>query len=95
MAPGNASDSFGTRDRLTVDDTAYQIYRLDRVDGSARLPYSLKVLLKSLLRDEDGRLVATMCGPSDLVVCVVRAGFFWARYYSCVVSFTQAVLLNA
>ena len=80
MAPGNASDSFGTCDRLTVDDTAYQMtYRLDRVDASALLPYSLKVLLKNLLRDEDGRLVATMCGPSDLVVCVVRAGFSWAR----------------
>ncbi|MGH3555617.1 MAG: aconitase family protein, partial [Mycobacterium sp.] len=42
---------------LTVDDTAYQIRRLDRVDGSARLPYSLKVLLENLLRNEDGRLV--------------------------------------
>lgn len=57
MAPGNAPDSFGTRDRLTVDDTTYQIYRLDRVDDSARLPYSLKVLLENLLRNEDGRLV--------------------------------------
>ena len=44
------SDSFGTRDRLTVDDTAYQIYRLDRIDGSQRLPYSLNVLLENLLR---------------------------------------------
>ncbi len=80
MAPGNASDSFGTCDRLTVDDTAYQMtYRLDRVDASALLPYSLKVLLKNLLRDEDRRLVAAMCGPPDLVVCVVRAGFVWAR----------------
>ena len=44
------SDSFGTRDRLTVDDTAYQIYRLDRIDGSQRLPYSLNVPLENLLR---------------------------------------------
>jgi aconitate hydratase len=56
MAP-DTRDSFGTRDQLTVDDTTYQIHRLDRVDGSARLPYSLKVLLENLLRNEDGRLV--------------------------------------
>ncbi|OBG22781.1 aconitate hydratase [Mycolicibacterium celeriflavum] len=51
------SDSFGTRDRLTVDDISYQINRLDRIDGSDRLPYSLKVLLENLVRNEDGRLV--------------------------------------
>ncbi|MGH3958592.1 aconitate hydratase [Mycobacterium sp.] len=52
-----ATDSFGTRDQLTVDDTGYQIHRLNRIDGSGRLPYSLKVLLENLLRNEDGRLV--------------------------------------
>ncbi|BBY35632.1 aconitate hydratase [Mycolicibacter minnesotensis] len=57
MATGRNLDSFGTRDRLTVEDTTYQIRRLDRVEGSARLPYSLKVLLENLLRNEDGRLV--------------------------------------
>ncbi|MGH3525643.1 MAG: aconitate hydratase, partial [Mycobacterium sp.] len=57
MPSKGTSNSFGTRDQLTVDDTAYQIHRLDRVDGSARLPYSLKVLLENLLRNEDGRLV--------------------------------------
>ncbi|MBO0882774.1 MAG: aconitate hydratase, partial [Mycobacterium sp.] len=50
-------DSFATRGRLMVDDTGYQIHRLDRIDGSARLPFSLKVLLENLLRNEDGRLV--------------------------------------
>jgi len=50
-------DSFGTRDRLTVDDTAYTIRRLDRIDGAQRLPYSLKVLLENLLRNEDGELI--------------------------------------
>src|SRR5699024_8675030 len=29
----------------------------DRIEGSARLPYSLKVLLENLLRNEDGRIV--------------------------------------
>ena len=52
-----ASNSFGTQDQLTVDDETYIIHRLARIDGAARLPYSLKVLLENLLRNEDGRLV--------------------------------------
>ncbi len=52
-----ALDSFGTLDTLTVGDTHWRIHRLDRIEGSARLPYSLKVLLENLLRNEDGRLV--------------------------------------
>jgi len=47
-------NSFGTRDRLTVADTTYGIHRLDRIDGANRLPYSLKVLLENLARNEDG-----------------------------------------
>ncbi|ORA83344.1 aconitate hydratase [Mycolicibacter kumamotonensis] len=57
MAAGSILDSFGTKHQLAVDDTSYQIRRLDRIDGSARLPYSLKVLLEDLLRNEDGHLV--------------------------------------
>ncbi len=49
-----AGNSFGSRDRLTVGELAYEVFRLDRVDGAARLPYSLKVLLENLLRNEDG-----------------------------------------
>ena len=52
-----ASNSFGTQDQLAVDDETYIIHRLARIDGAARLPYSLKVLLENLLRNEDGRLV--------------------------------------
>ena len=51
--------SFGTRDAITVDDVAFQIERLDRLDGVDRFPYSLKVLLENLLRNEDGRLVTS------------------------------------
>jgi aconitate hydratase len=51
------TNSFGARDQLAIGDTTYGVYRLDRVDGSARLPYSLKVLLENLLRCEDGTLV--------------------------------------
>ncbi len=42
---------------FVVGGTSYQIHRLDQVDGSERLPYSLKVLLENLLRNEDGRMV--------------------------------------
>ena len=52
-----SSDSFGTRDRLDVDGTTYSIHRLTGIEGSDRLPYSLKVLLENLLRNEDGHLV--------------------------------------
>jgi aconitate hydratase len=48
------SDSFGAKSQLEVDDTSYEIFRLDAVDGQGRLPYCLKVLLENLLRTEDG-----------------------------------------
>ncbi len=47
-------DSFGAKDRLAVGDDHYEIFRLDAVAGSERLPYSLKLLLENLLRTEDG-----------------------------------------
>jgi aconitate hydratase len=37
-----------------VGDETYEIYRVDAVEGSALLPFSLKVLLENLLRTEDG-----------------------------------------
>ncbi len=52
-----SNNSFGSRDQLLVDGTTYQIHRLDRVKTAHRLPYSLKVLLENLLRNEDGHLV--------------------------------------
>ena len=51
------TNSFGAQSTLTVGDRSYEIFRLDAVAGSARLPYSLKVLLENLLRNEDGKLV--------------------------------------
>ncbi|MCO6009683.1 aconitate hydratase [Actinoallomurus purpureus] len=47
-------NSFGSRQTLRVGEASYEIFRLDAVEGSARLPYSLKVLLENLLRTEDG-----------------------------------------
>ncbi|MGM0477253.1 MAG: aconitate hydratase AcnA [Pseudomonadota bacterium] len=51
------SDSFNARDQLTVGERTYEYVRLDAVPDSARLPFSLKVLLENLLRHEDGRTV--------------------------------------
>ncbi|MDT5315397.1 MAG: aconitate hydratase [Mycobacterium sp.] len=47
-------NSFGAHDTLKVGDEAYEIYRLDAVPGTEKLPYSLKVLAENLLRTEDG-----------------------------------------
>lgn len=51
------TNSFEARDQLDVNGDLYEIYRLDKLEGSSRLPYSLKVLLENLLRNEDGHLV--------------------------------------
>ncbi len=52
-----ASNSFGARATLEAGGSSYTIHRLDALAGDhdvARLPYSLKVLLENLLRNEDG-----------------------------------------
>ena len=49
-----SKDSFGARGTLKVGDASYEVFRLNAVDGAARLPYSLKILLENLLRTEDG-----------------------------------------
>jgi aconitate hydratase len=47
-------NSFDARDTLEVAGKSYEIFRLDKVEGAARLPFSLKVLLENLLRTQDG-----------------------------------------
>ncbi|KUI17918.1 aconitate hydratase [Mycobacterium lehmannii] len=58
MSKGNTENSspnsFDARDTLKVGDKSYEIYRLDAVPGTDKLPYSLKVLAENLLRNEDG-----------------------------------------
>jgi aconitate hydratase len=49
-----SKDSFGARSDLEVGGTTYEIFRLDAVEGSHRLPFTHKVLLENLLRTEDG-----------------------------------------
>ena len=51
------ANSLGSRATLRVADTDYTIYRLDAVPGASDLPFSLKILLENLLRNEDGRNV--------------------------------------
>jgi aconitate hydratase len=53
-------DSFGARSELSVGGENFEIFRLDALQQKfdvARLPYSLKVLLENLLRNEDGEFV--------------------------------------
>src|ERR1700731_3466098 len=50
-------NSFGAKATLSVGDRSYEIFRLDALQSQfdvARLPFSLKILLENLLRNEDG-----------------------------------------
>jgi aconitate hydratase len=52
-----SENSFDARADLEVGGRSYEIYRLDALQARydvARLPFSLKVLLENLLRNEDG-----------------------------------------
>ena len=49
--------SFGAPGTLNAGGDTYRIFRLDAVEGATRLPFSLKILLENLLRNEDGHLV--------------------------------------
>ncbi|HUF65429.1 MAG TPA: aconitate hydratase AcnA, partial [Gemmatimonadaceae bacterium] len=55
-------NSFGSRAALEVDGRSYVIFRLSALDGLPgstvpRLPFSLKILVENLLRNEDGSFV--------------------------------------
>jgi aconitate hydratase len=50
-------NSFDALDTLDVAGTEYQVFRIDKVPGYEKLPFSLKVLLENLLRTEDGKNV--------------------------------------
>src|SRR5215208_5799620 len=60
-------NSFGSRATLDVGGRQYTYYRLDSLDSlsggnAARLPFSLRILLENLLRNEDGKFVK----PADI-----------------------------
>ncbi|MEN8234612.1 MAG: aconitate hydratase AcnA [Actinomycetota bacterium] len=50
-------DPFGARHTIATPLGERVIYRLDALDGIDALPYSIKVLLESALRNHDGRVV--------------------------------------
>jgi aconitate hydratase A / 2-methylisocitrate dehydratase len=57
-----SKNSFGARAKLQIGGRPYTIYRLDSLreisrGNSDRLPFSLKILLENLLRNEDGGFV--------------------------------------
>ena len=47
-------DSFKAKAHLDVAGKRYEFFRVDAVANSARLPFSMKILLENLLRHEDG-----------------------------------------
>src|SRR6202167_2511977 len=66
MAPAS-KNSFGTRETLLVDGKSYEIFGLSALEKKGvghvnKLPFSLRVLLENLLRQEDGRFVH----PADI-----------------------------
>ena len=58
-----SKNSFGAAAALRVGETTYQIFRLARLEETgagnvSRLPFSTRILLENLLRQEDGRKVS-------------------------------------
>jgi aconitate hydratase len=57
-----AANSFRTRDKLNVGAQSFDIHRMEMLESHAnlslaKLPFSLRILLENLLRNEDGRFV--------------------------------------
>ncbi|PYU05441.1 MAG: aconitate hydratase AcnA [Acidobacteria bacterium] len=57
-----AGNSFGTRDKLNVGAQAFEVHRLETLEKQGlsnldRLPFSLRILLENLLRNEDDHFV--------------------------------------
>jgi aconitate hydratase len=52
-----STDPFGSRATLDTPLGSREISRLDSIDGAERLPYSIKVILESALRNLDGKAV--------------------------------------
>jgi aconitate hydratase len=55
-----SANSFDAKAKLTVGERSYDIFRLEALQPKydiARLPFSLKILLENLLRNEDGESI--------------------------------------
>ena len=55
--PISSSSQEPAADRISVGGRDYRIHSIAAVDGAARLPYSLKILLENLVRTRDDRVV--------------------------------------
>ncbi|MBT0586606.1 aconitate hydratase AcnA [Alteromonas oceanisediminis] len=56
-----SKNSFDTKSSLAVDDKHYEIFDISRISAQEKvqkLPFSLKILLENLLRNEDGHHVS-------------------------------------
>jgi len=67
MPAANRSNSFESLSSLDVNGKRYEVYRLDALARRSighvdQLPFSLRVLLENLLRQEDGKFVK----PADI-----------------------------
>ena len=52
-------DTFGTKESLNHNGQNFEIFNIQRIAGSADLPFSLKILLENLVRTEDGANVTS------------------------------------
>ena len=62
-----SKNSFGARDTLKVGSQNYEFYRLEALERRGighvgQVPFSIRILLENLLRQEDGRFVK----PKDI-----------------------------
>jgi aconitate hydratase A / 2-methylisocitrate dehydratase len=60
--PASSKNSFGARDTLSVGNQSYEVHRLEALERkgighSDQLPFSIRILLENLLRQEDDRFV--------------------------------------
>ena len=60
MIPREYKDSFNVRDSLTVGGKTYTYFNLNKFEAAgfknlSRLPFSIKILLESVIRNENGR----------------------------------------
>ena len=60
--PASSKNSFGARDTLRVGNQSYEVHRLEAlarkgIGHADQLPFSIRILLENLLRQEDDRFV--------------------------------------
>ncbi len=47
-------NSFNSKNQISVSGKTYEFFDISQLDGASNLPFSLKILLENLLRNEDG-----------------------------------------